>query len=207
MSGEGYAHLNQFCAAGVHAAQERRRERERREALVDAGVDDERVLFPDEELVVEDVHFIDAAWLTDEFMNALSDARGNGGRAAAQVGDDSAASVVGGDEVDVDDLRLVFDEIVGDLDGEGPSTPLLADGRQQEVGSQVVGGGAVPQSAALFGAGSSALAASVAQAASEARLDALRAQLREASAGGARLGAMRSAMTLTLTKSRARSYR
>ena len=65
MSGEGYAHLNQFCAAGVHAAQERRRERERREALVDAGVDDERVLFPDEELAVEDVHFIDAAWLTD----------------------------------------------------------------------------------------------------------------------------------------------
>ena len=181
MSSEDFAHLNEFCAAGARAAQERRRERERREHLLDAGVEDESVLFPADEREVDDVHFIDAAWLTDEFMRTLPDACGNGGRAAVQVAHELDASILGGDDgVDADDLRQAFDEIVGDLDDEGLSRPLVIDGGRHEVGSSVLGGGAEPQSAPGSGAGSSELAASVARAASEARLDALRAQLHEA---------------------------
>ena len=83
MAQSSFSHLNEFCAAGAMAAQARRAERERRENLLDAGVCDDDALWPSAIAEVDDVHFIDATWLTDEFMASLPAARGNGRRGAS----------------------------------------------------------------------------------------------------------------------------
>ena len=96
MAQRRFAHLNEFCAAGAMAAQARRVERERREHLMDAGVCDEAALWPNAE--VDDVHFIDASWLTEEFMASLPDARGNGRRGASPAeGHSESIGVVSGE--------------------------------------------------------------------------------------------------------------
>ena len=69
--------LNEFCASGVRAKQTSRLERERREMLLDAGVESEEALFATDDGEVTDVHFVDPSWLSDDFMRELSDARGN----------------------------------------------------------------------------------------------------------------------------------
>ena len=83
MAQSRFAHLNEFCAAGAIAAQDRRVERERRQHLLDAGVCDDAALWPGAFAEVDDVHFIDASWLTDEFMANLPDTRGNSRRGAS----------------------------------------------------------------------------------------------------------------------------
>ena len=117
MAQSSFSHLNEFCAAGAMAAQARRAERERRENLLDAGVCDDAALWPSAIAEVDDVHFIDATWLTDEFMASLPDARGNGRRGASVVAaqGESIGGVTGEAAVEVSELLRAFDDIIGDV--------------------------------------------------------------------------------------------
>ena len=152
MAQSSFSHLNEFCAAGAMAAQARRAERERRENLLDAGVCDDAALWPSAIAEVDDVHFIDASWLTEEFMASLPDARGNGRRGAstAEAHGESIGVVSGEAAVTVTELLQAFDDIIGDAIDE--STIVSREGTSSRFGACFDGGAITRASMHLSGA-------------------------------------------------------
>ena len=113
----------------MRAQQDRRRRREAREELLAQGVTESETLYGWENGEVDNVHFLDAAWLTDAFMATLKAApmMGSGGVAAAGAADNEEEEEAQGD----DDLLHAFVEVLGDeLDEEASPRPLPFDGEQ-----------------------------------------------------------------------------